>query len=1046
MVKMLQKKLLPEVLDNTEGVEENIEDGQNAAKELPGVLNNQFDNTAPLKVQAQVPPDPHDPAAYNHPHAIVDDDEKLIRTELERDKYKREVEDKEHLIKEYEETNIRLQKQLKLAQKSIIVMQKEKDELMKGKEEAEREKDQLAKKLEDMELMGNVEVTEVRKEKEREIAKAMEAVKRENKKKEELQKELNDMEADKIDQLQLQKATVDDLRIKLAQKEEDILLAQAETATERKEKEASQEQLLKEKEEEKERLQKQLEDLKTEHEIKLREQKEKHKFRKKELKSEVERLTKAEKLRQSEVPDIGGTKRETELERELGIEKDHVTSLQERIATMKEGLQEERIKAKDKEKLHKQELERERAQIKVLTDDRANLERKHKQEVASLKEQWNNEVKQLKNELIARQKDNEEMKNELEQKKAETRRLKHSEEEQRTGLEEKEAELKKVQDDNDKMKNELKQKEAETRRLKYSEEEQRTRLEEKEAELKKVQDERNQTVSQLLQRVKNHESTIAQLEEQLGVKNAEIDIYKQDFDNERKDRENAHSKVAVLEVKVMELTAHLAEKETELAEARKESKKLRNKSKELEQGETDRVKEMEDEIQVLTAQVNAYSREVDRQKRLVTQSQEKQKNEVSELNERLANEIQSKQQLDGELARMRQQLANVSANRDELLTAYNKEQAAVTSLEQQLNSTRKELDRAKKESATMKDANTVLSKRLKSVGKDVSHEPKRDHYPYNRHHDIEQSNEGPQSLDSISPHTPSYQQHPQSPNIHISNVHNIPIVSADGGDEGHQYQERDRRRDGPRRLQHNASDSNIQDQPGGAANNYRPRSHSNETERQRVANQRRQEEERRRRQHEEERRRRQHEEMRKGQEEEARRIEEDMRRRYDENIRRQREREAAEEAEWEKARQEADRLLKDLDEFRRQDAHHPPRSPLASSQNIHKRKHQESVATQEREEKPKKKGKQQRKTDDDSDSDIEENKLIDNIDEEIQQMAEDVRKGSRGPTTAEVLFDDGDSSLPYDPNLVCPKCGKQYRVGEIQKLRRHINEFCTGIR
>ena len=83
---------------------------------------------------------------------------------------------------------------------------------------------------------------------------------------------------------------------------------------------------------------------------------------------------------------------------------------------------------------------------------------------------------------------------------------------------------------------------------------------------------------------------------------------------------------------------------------------------------------------------------------------------------------------------------------------------------------------------------------------------------------------------------------------------------------------------------------------------------------------------------------------------------------------------------------------------------------------------------------------------DDSDSDIEENKLIDNIDEEIQQMAEDVRKGSRGPTIAEVVFDDGDSSLPYDPNLVCPKCGKQYRVGEIQKLRRHINEFCTGMR
>ena len=70
----------------------------------------------------------------------------------------------------------------------------------------------------------------------------------------------------------------------------------------------------------------------------------------------------------------------------------------------------------------------------------------------------------------------------------------------------------------------------------------------------------------------------------------------------------------------------------------------------------------------------------------------------------------------------------------------------------------------------------------------------------------------------------------------------------------------------------------------------------------------------------------------------------------------------------------------------------------------------------------------------------------DGIDEEIKKMADKVRRESRGPTTAEVLFDDGDSSLPYDPNLVCPKCGKQYRVGEIQKLRRHINEFCTGMR
>ena len=65
---------------------------------------------------------------------------------------------------------------------------------------------------------------------------------------------------------------------------------------------------------------------------------------------------------------------------------------------------------------------------------------------------------------------------------------------------------------------------------------------------------------------------------------------------------------------------------------------------------------------------------------------------------------------------------------------------------------------------------------------------------------------------------------------------------------------------------------------------------------------------------------------------------------------------------------------------------------------------------------------------------------------EIHEMAEEVRRMSKRPDTDEVLFDDEDSSLPYDPNLVCPKCGRQYRVGEIQKLKRHINEFCTGKR
>ena len=45
------------------------------------------------------------------------------------------------------------------------------------------------------------------------------------------------------------------------------------------------------------------------------------------------------------------------------------------------------------------------------------------------------------------------------------------------------------------------------------------------------------------------------------------------------------------------------------------------------------------------------------------------------------------------------------------------------------------------------------------------------------------------------------------------------------------------------------------------------------------------------------------------------------------------------------------------------------------------------------------------------------------------------------PSTKEVQEND-DSSLPYDPNLECHKCGMKYHIGEIQKLKRHINEFC----
>ena len=56
---------------------------------------------------------------------------------------------------------------------------------------------------------------------------------------------------------------------------------------------------------------------------------------------------------------------------------------------------------------------------------------------------------------------------------------------------------------------------------------------------------------------------------------------------------------------------------------------------------------------------------------------------------------------------MKQQVDSLTASRESLLTAYNQEQATATSLQQQLNRARKELEAAKKESAGMRDANKV---------------------------------------------------------------------------------------------------------------------------------------------------------------------------------------------------------------------------------------------------------------------------------------------------------------------------------------------------
>ena len=68
-----------------------------------------------------------------------------------------------------------------------------------------------------------------------------------------------------------------------------------------------------------------------------------------------------------------------------------------------------------------------------------------------------------------------------------------------------------------------------------------------------------------------------------------------------------------------------------------------------------------------------------------------------------------------------------------------------------------------------------------------------------------------------------------------------------------------------------------------------------------------------------------------------------------------------------------------------------------------------------------------------------ENPLQRELDDEIHQQAAQVIQevsGSRREANA-------DLKRPFDPNLVCPMCRKQFRIGEIQRYRRHVNT-CTG--
>ena len=68
-----------------------------------------------------------------------------------------------------------------------------------------------------------------------------------------------------------------------------------------------------------------------------------------------------------------------------------------------------------------------------------------------------------------------------------------------------------------------------------------------------------------------------------------------------------------------------------------------------------------------------------------------------------------------------------------------------------------------------------------------------------------------------------------------------------------------------------------------------------------------------------------------------------------------------------------------------------------------------------------------------------ENALIKGINTEIHNVAAGV--GREVGTNSEM--DSLSPQAPFDPNLICPLCRLQYRIGEIQKYRKHV-QYCQG--
>lgn len=72
---------------------------------------------------------------------------------------------------------------------------------------------------------------------------------------------------------------------------------------------------------------------------------------------------------------------------------------------------------------------------------------------------------------------------------------------------------------------------------------------------------------------------------------------------------------------------------------------------------------------------------------------------------------------------------------------------------------------------------------------------------------------------------------------------------------------------------------------------------------------------------------------------------------------------------------------------------------------------------------------------------VNENTLEKGIDGDIRRAARNIKKQIAGQELQAGAK--GGVQAPLDPNLICPTCGLQFRLGEIQKFKRHAST-CVG--